>query len=69
MNIENHKSFKQELIETEVRQIYNFLSELTNSGLQSDIAKRLYNTLERVYDIGYREGSIDECYNHPDVGC
>jgi len=69
MNNKHYKGFKQELIETEIEQIHNFLSELPNSGLQSDIAKTLYNTLERVYNIGYREGSIDECYNHPDVGC
>lgn len=55
---EQYKGFKQRLIDSEIQKLINGELELLILVSQEELVKRLYSTLEKVYDIGYQEG----CY-------
>ncbi len=70
MAIEQYKGFKQQLIESQIQKLIDGELELLILISQEDLAKSLYITLETVYDIAYREGTISESYHkQSDMGC
>lgn len=58
MAIEQYKSYKQQLIESEIQKLIDDDLQYLILSSQDDLAKRLYSTLQKVYDIGYCEGSF-----------
>lgn len=60
MAIEQYKGFKQRLIDSEIQKLINGELELLILVSQEELVKRLYSTLEKVYDIGYLGVSINK---------